>query len=194
MDKRELREIQAQVRRELDRVPQSDDQDTKQEALRQFEEMTPKGASDPEDRRLRARNTIQHSFQAIYAVADVFRHVASDENRFQMAGAMIGDVMKDFQPRNAAERMLVEQMMVTHTQVIHLQRVMTKIQSIEQLEKISLVISRLQADYRKNLLALKEWRSPTRNLILAKQANIANQQIVHQDMTGNTNELGSKDA
>lgn len=194
MDNRNLREVKAQMRRELDRVPASDDQESKQEAMRQFENLSHVGASSADDRNARARNAIQHSYQAMRAVADVFRHITTEDNRFQMAGAMICDVMKDFQPRNAAERMLIEQMMVTHTQVIHLQRVMTKVLSIDQLEKIALVISRLQADYRRNLLALKEWRSPTRNLILAKQANVANQQIVHQDMTGKTGELGSKDA
>jgi hypothetical protein len=67
--------------------------------------------------------------------------------------------------------------------------------SLDDLDKLATMTGRLQAEFRKHLMAAKAWRMPERPLIVSRQTNIGGQQIIQQTHPQEaTNEQGAKDA
>ena len=97
-----------------------------------------------------------------------------------VALALMDAAFTDFKPKNAAERMLVEQLVVTHLQVLRAHRRLGGVDNFDRLEQCANITSKLQADFRKTLMALKEWNAPPRAVIHTQQANVANQQVIQQ--------------
>lgn len=125
--------------------------------------------------------------------------VKNDPNvdSFDISTRLMKQAMDDFSPKSAAERMLVEQLVVTHSQLLNIQKLTCRTDQYDRIEQMAAVASRLQADFRKTLLALKEWKAPPKSFIVAQQANIANQQVVTQNpekTNTTTNELGTNHA
>lgn len=87
-------------------------------------------------------------------------------------------LVADLAPKTAAERMLVEQLLVTHAQLLNAHRLIPGANTWDAMEKAASIASRLAADFRKTLLTLKEWRAPVRQFVVAQQANIAQQQVI----------------
>jgi hypothetical protein len=100
-----------------------------------------------------------------------------DVTPIELASAVMDTLLADFAPRNAAEKMLVEQLAVTHVQLLALHGKLASASDQHQLERLAIATSRLQADFRKTLAALQTWRSPMPN-IHAQQLNLAQQQFV----------------
>ncbi|MNL58864.1 hypothetical protein D3C87_1825410 [compost metagenome] len=68
---------------------------------------------------------------------------------------------------------------------------------LDQKDKAFGLVVKMQGEFRKTAAALKEWRAPVRQFIVAQQANIAHQQVVNQagqQIQPMTNEVGSNDA
>ncbi len=97
-----------------------------------------------------------------------------------VAFEMIEALMADLGPCSAIERMLIEQLAITHAQIIRTHRMVTQTDYYDHKEQMLGAASRLQADYRKTVMTLKELRAPSKNVIFAQQANIAQQQVVTQ--------------
>lgn len=97
----------------------------------------------------------------------------------KVALGLMDDLMADVKPATAIERMLVEQMLVTHAQALNMHRMAHNCNTYEQTERLINLASKMQSEFRKTALALREMRQPPRPIINAQQANIANNQIVN---------------
>jgi RNA 3'-terminal phosphate cyclase len=111
----------------------------------------------------------------------------------QVAQDLMDQLMDDIQPRSALERMLVEQLVITHAQAMRVQHMVAKEERYGHIERMAAVVSKILADFRKTALTLKELRAPAKSFIVAQQANIAQQQVVNQNIPS-TNEQGANDA
>lgn len=127
-----------------------------------------------------------------------------DEIAATCADAMMLQAFKDLQPTSQIERMLIEQMVMTHAQVIMANHRATGDKMADDRREQTLAItSRLMMDFRKTAMALKEWRAPVRQVIVAQQVNQAGHQTINgpgavsenpKPATGPTIEVGTQDA
>lgn len=129
----------------------------------------------------------------------ILKSMVGNDLHGNVADELMAVALEDFQPKTAAERMLVEQLVVNHMQVLRAHQRLAMAERYDTIEQSANIASKLQADFRKTLLTLKEWNAPPRPVIHAQQANVANQQIIQQqnETTRNDNApngLGAKSA
>lgn len=108
-----------------------------------------------------------------------------------------GDVMARMAPRDPVEEMLVAQLLLTHSRVLHLTDIANHQTGLQQVRTIHEYADRASNTYRRLMLALAEYRRPPRTgdtFTAIKQANIAGQQVVqnqeNSQPTKATNEQG----
>lgn len=127
-----------------------------------------------------------------------------DEIAATCADTMMCQAFMDLQPSSQLERMLIEQMVMTHAQVIMANHRATGDKMADERRAEALAVtSRLMMDFRKTAMALKEWRAPVRQFIVAQQVNQAGHQTINgpgavsedpKPATGPTIEVGTQDA
>lgn len=108
------------------------------------------------------------------------------------------DLADTVEPTDALERMLVEQATWTHARTAHLSLMTTQSTDLDTVVSLSTATDRASNNFRRLMLALKEYRQPQRepaNHTSIGQANIAAQQVVQAAGTPvapqkATNELG----
>ena len=116
--------------------------------------------------------------------------------------AYVESLQKSIKPRDAVEEMLVLQMAWTHGRLGHMSSLATQQTSRENIRTVHDACDRAANTYRRQMLALAEYRRPARsdNFTVVKQANVANQQLVNNAQDPNSakpiasNELGSTPA
>jgi hypothetical protein len=64
-------------------------------------------------------------------------------------------------------RLMCEQMGVIHAQVMDLNRMAKRMEYLDQKEKVFGLVVKMQGELRKTAAALKEWRAPIRQFIVA---------------------------
>jgi len=90
-------------------------------------------------------------------------------------------------PRDPAEELLISQLVLTHTRVLHRTALASKQTFLEAIRIVNEYADRASNTYRRQMLALAEYRRPPRggdSFTAIKQANIAQQQVV---MSGDSN-------
>lgn len=118
------------------------------------------------------------------------------ENGRLHASAHGRDVINRMAPRDAAEEMLVAQLLFAHARVMRLTEMANRQTDIEAIRVYHEYADRASNTYRRLMLALAEYRQPPRTgdtFAVVKQANIAGQQVIqnHEIATTNaTNEQG----
>lgn len=132
------------------------------------------------------------SIAARVGVVALAHQFSNDDEAVGFFGQVAADLAHELAPRSTAERMIVEQLLAIHAQLMNAHLLMGNARTWEETERLGMMASRLSADFRKTLLALKEWRAPARQTIVAQQANVAHQQVVNQVHGTPTNELGTK--
>lgn len=110
----------------------------------------------------------------------VLKTAAGAENAPLIAEELMAATMRDVAPTSMVERMLVEQMVMIHAQVTDLNLMAKRAETYDHKEQMLGVAAKMQGEFRKTVAALKEWRAPTRQFIVAQQANVAHQQVVNQ--------------
>jgi hypothetical protein len=107
-------------------------------------------------------------------------------------------VIADMAPRDAAEEMLIAQLLFAHARVMRLTALANQQIGLESLRVVHEYADRASNTYRRLMLALAEYRRPPHTgdtFAMVKQTNIAGQQVIqnHENSTTNaTNEQGSK--
>ncbi len=108
------------------------------------------------------------------------------------------DLIERMAPRDPAEEMLIVQMLMAHSRVMHLTSLANVQECLEPLRIVNEYADRASNTYRRLMLALAEYRRPLRggdSFTAIKQANIAGQQVVMNGATtpseNATNEQGS---
>lgn len=110
------------------------------------------------------------------------------------------DVIARMAPRDAAEEMLVAQLLFAHARVMRLTELANRQTGVEALRVLHEYADRASNTYRRLMLALAEYRRPPRSgdtFAVVKQTNIAGQQVIqnHEKPTTNpTNEQGFSSA
>ena len=102
------------------------------------------------------------------------------------------DVISRMAPRDAAEEMLVAQLLFAHARVLRLTEMTQHATTVEMIRVIHEYADRASNTYRRLMLALAEYRRPFRTgdtIAVVQQANITNQQVVHAH-ENRTNEQG----
>jgi hypothetical protein len=116
------------------------------------------------------------------------------------AGVYARDVIERMAPRDAAEEMLVAQLLFAHARVMRLTEIANQQTGIDSIRVVHEYADRASNTYRRLMLALAEYRRPPRTgdtFAVVKQTNIAGQQVIqnHENSTTNaTNEQGCKPA
>lgn len=104
-------------------------------------------------------------------------------------------------PRDPMEEMLIAQALATHARVMHLTSLANIQERLENVRTVHEYADRASNTYRRQMLALAEYRKPPRagdSFTAIKQANIAGQQVVmnseNSPTENTTNEQGSSHA
>jgi hypothetical protein len=103
------------------------------------------------------------------------------DKRKPQARAYARDVIDRMAPRDAAEEMLVAQLLFAHARVMRLTEMANHQSNLESLRVLHEYADRASNTYRRLMLALAEYRRPPRTgdtFAVVKQANIAGQQVV----------------
>jgi hypothetical protein len=143
-------------------------------------------AARPAARELEKNPRLMHG---VFLPGSVYRHqlkevVGDDQNLLDTALAYMIDVMGDFKPRDPAERMLVAQMVHTHARFLNLTTMATQQQNLKWAAMMHEAADRASNVFRRQMLALAEYRRPPRpakQFTSIGQANIANQQVVQNN-------------
>jgi hypothetical protein len=155
-----------------------------------------------EKERARERAVIDHSYSLL---ASLYRHllepvVGTDERLEGSSTPYVIDLVKRFAPRDPVEEMLLSQMVQTHLRLTNLTVKAHQQKHLAWAKLMHEAADRAANTFRRQMLALAEYRSPKpppRHVTRIAQANIANQQVVHNAArptggAGNaTNEQGS---
>jgi hypothetical protein len=99
-------------------------------------------------------------------------------------------VIADMAPRDAAEEMLIAQLLFAHARVMRLTALANQQTGLESLRTVHEYADRASNTYRRLMLALAEYRRPPRTgdtFAVVKQANIASQQVIQNHENSNTN-------
>lgn len=92
-----------------------------------------------------------------------------------------GDVLRRMKPRDPMEEMLITQALWTHARIAELTDLAVAQKRYESLQVLNDAIDRASNTFRRQMLALKEYRRPPKgsdSYTRIQQANIANQQVV----------------
>ena len=113
----------------------------------------------------------------------------------EAAGTFFRDFETRMTPRDAVEEMLLAQMAWTHARLAYLSTISTKQQSVKWFQLVHEAADAASNTFRRQMLALAEYRRPPRASFTAiAQANIAQQQVVQNrnpELANPTNEQGS---
>jgi len=102
-----------------------------------------------------------------------------EDNTGRTAKVVIGALKETVQPRDVIEEMLVLQMAWTHARLARLSRLANNQTDRNGLRVVNDACDRAANTYRRQMLALAEYRRPPREPFVAvKQDNIAQQQVV----------------
>jgi hypothetical protein len=118
------------------------------------------------------------------------------EQAAQDAMAYANDAITRMAPRDAAEEMLIAQMLLAHSRTMRLTTLANRGSDIEKIRVLNEYADRASNTYRRLMLALTEYRYPLRagdTFTVVKQANIAGQQVIHNHEQSSkiaTNEQG----
>ena len=110
------------------------------------------------------------------------------------------DVLTRMAPRDAAEEMLVAQLLFAHARVMRLTEMSYKQTNVETISAVNECADRASNTYRRLMLALAEYRRPPRagdTFAVVKQTNIAGQQVIQNHENSRqtaSNEQGSSPA
>lgn len=105
-------------------------------------------------------------------------------------------VIANMAPRDAAEEMLIAQLLFAHARVMRLTEMANRQTGVDAMRVVHEYADRASNTYRRLMLALAEYRRPPRagdTFAVVKQANIAGQQVIqnHENSTTiKTNEQG----
>lgn len=169
---------------------------------------TPAVSERETEKQLAKRAALQGALSMSIATAILRINAGEDEAEARevahaCADQMMAEAFKDLRPTNQLERMLIEQMVMTHAQIIMANhRAAGDRMDPDRRAGALAVTSRLMADFRKTMLALREWRAPFRQFIVAEQVNQAAQQVItgptksenRSAAAGPTIEVGAQDA
>lgn len=155
-------------------------------------EETAVAKKDPDALERVGKKTTERSILAGLVAGDTFATLAGEEYGKAIGAELVAATVRDVAPTSMIERMLAEQLAVTHAQVLDLHRMAKKAEYYDQKERIFGVVAKMQGEFRKTVGALRDLRQPPRPIIVAQQANIAQQQIVNGPQS--TNEVGTNDA
>ncbi|MCC7349404.1 MAG: hypothetical protein IT446_02445 [Phycisphaerales bacterium] len=102
------------------------------------------------------------------------------DNGAQAALVFVEAMMESIRPRNAIEEMLVLQMAWTHARLGNLSSLAGRQASVEAAKMIHEAADRAANTFRRQMLALADYRRPARSdaFVAIKQANVAQQQVV----------------
>lgn len=118
------------------------------------------------------------------------------EQAAQDAMAYAQNAITRMVPRDAAEEMLIAQMLFAHSRAMRLTELANKESDIEKIRILNEYADRASNTYRRLMLSLTQYRCPLRagdSFTVVKQANIAGQQVIqnHEQSTKiATNEQG----
>jgi len=131
-----------------------------------------------------ARREIQKlRFGALGTAFALYRIESGGDENLAGAFAHITDTLAALQPRDAAEAMLIEQMTLTHARIVTLSAESLLQQSESWRQLMSEEYERSSNLFRRQMLALHEYRQPPkRTFVAVHHANIAGQQIVQQQI------------
>ena len=99
------------------------------------------------------------------------------------------ELVERMKPRDPLEEMLVTQCLWAHSRVAHLSMLANQQTDVETLQQVNDSADTASNTFRRLMLALVEYRRPLKmgdNFTAIKQANIANQQVVHNAESGKT--------
>ncbi len=136
-----------------------------------------------------------------YLLASLYRHqlggMIGQENPLRDSTvAFVLDLFERLQPRDPLEELLVGQMLVTHVRLLHLSTSAQQQQNLKWAAMMHEAADRAANTYRRQMLALAEYRRPPRpprSFTAIGQANIAQQQVVQNGKSESdkaTNEQG----
>lgn len=95
--------------------------------------------------------------------------------------------------RDPLEKMLVHQMYTTHLRIMRMQDQLCRAnQTFETVRTLGDLIERASNTYRRQLLALSEYRAPRGSAMFIKQLNQANQQVVNQNQISESENPANK--
>jgi hypothetical protein len=98
----------------------------------------------------------------------------------QQMQKIAADLLRRFKPRDPVEEMLIAQMVWTHARVANLSTLFSAQHDIKWHGLMALQADRAANLFRRQMLALADYRRPTRRSFTAiRQANIAEQQVVN---------------
>lgn len=118
------------------------------------------------------------------------------ELRKDLAQTALGhqlNTLRRIKPQDPMEEMLIGQAMTAHGRVMYLTRIMLDSDEIEVIQRMSEAADRAANTFRRQMLALREYRRPTKTVQFVRQNNVANQQVVSNSFSETenaTNEQG----
>lgn len=149
-------------------------------------------------RKLQESARFEHGYGLI---GSVYRHqlkavIGDDKEMLESAVHYVLDMLKDFGPRDPVEEMLVAQMIQTHARMTYLNTFAFQQTNLKWAAMMHEAADRAANTFRRQMLALAEYRRPRRanSFTAIAQANIAQQQVVQNRNSGNekeANEQGS---
>lgn len=102
----------------------------------------------------------------------------------ECAGAFLRDLEENLGCRDHVERMLLQQMYVTHLRIMTLQNQLYRARpTFETLRTLGDLLERASNTYRRQMLALAEYRTPRASATFIKQLNQANQQVIQNEIS-----------
>lgn len=105
----------------------------------------------------------------------------SDNTIGMVRDAYVEALRESVKPRDAIEEMLVLQAAWTHARLAHLSKLSADQTSTTNVRVVNEACDRAANTFRRQMLALAEYRRPPRSdaFVAIRQANLANQQVVH---------------
>lgn len=128
-------------------------------------------------------NFQKHRFGRV-ATAVSLAHIVTSGDHLGGAVVHLTDTLSQLEPRDAIEAMLIEQMTLTHARVVKLSA-QSMLQTNESWRRMmSEEYERAANLFRRQMLAFHEYRQPPkRTFVAVRNANIANNQVVQQQIT-----------
>ncbi len=152
--------------------------------LRALQAGTPKGLEDVED----AQDREAAAHMAVLSITGYLSTVETDVGKaLRRAGvavtarAMIESLVRRMAPQDAMEEILVVQALLTNVRVLLLTALSAKQTDLQAMRAFNDYAEKACNTYRRQMLALAEYRRPSRagdSFTAIKLANIANQQVV----------------
>lgn len=107
-------------------------------------------------------------------------HISKDTELHEAHLAYVVDLINSIKPRDALEQMLLMQALWTHARLAHLSVLANQQTHTISVKTINEACDRAANTFRRQMLALSEYRSPKHGdtFMAIKQANVAQQQVI----------------